>query len=353
MDGEVSTGAERAALQLTDQFLDVMLDPFVNGRGDASGFSGGGALGFAPDDPETLPADVRQAYAAIVPMAPPTAGFDPRWSVWGSAYGGSTTTSGDAATGSTNTTAGTFGFATGVDDRLRPGTVVGFALAGGGTSWGLANGLGSGSSGALQVGAYGTRWFGSAYLAGALAFSNHWFTTNRTALGDQLTASFAGQSYAARLEGGYRVRVSPTFAMTPYGAVQFQDFHTLGYSESDATGAGFGLAYNAMNATDVRTELGARLAAMTILDGKPLILSGRLAWAHDAVSTPAMSAVFESLPAASFTVFGAPIPHDSALTTIGAQLFLSANWSLSAKFDGAFAPRSQTFGGIGTLRYTW
>ncbi len=32
----------------------------------------------------------------------------------------------------------------------------------------------------------------------ALAFANHWFTTNRIALGDQLTAQFDGQSYAAR-----------------------------------------------------------------------------------------------------------------------------------------------------------
>jgi hypothetical protein len=35
-----------------------------------------------------------------------------------------------------------------------------------------------------------------AYLGGALAFTNHWFTTNRSALGDQLTAKFVGQSYA-------------------------------------------------------------------------------------------------------------------------------------------------------------
>jgi hypothetical protein len=67
---------------------------------------------------------------------------------------------------------------------------------------------------------------GPAYLAGALSFSNHWFTTNRSALGDALTANFVGQGYGARLEGGYRYAVLPAFAVTPYGAVQFQDFHT-------------------------------------------------------------------------------------------------------------------------------
>ena len=81
--------------------------------------------------------------------------------------------------------------------------------------------------------------------------------------------------------------------------------------------------------------------------------SGALAWAHDFVSNPALGAVFQSLPGASFTVNGAPIPHNSALTSAGAELFLSPNWSVIAKFDGEFAPGSQTYAGTGTLRYTW
>ena len=107
-----------------------------------------------------------------------------------------------------------------MDYHFTPYTVVGFALAGAGTNWGLANALGTGRSDALQAGVYGITWFGPAYLAGALAFANHWFTTNRSALGDQLTASFDGQSYGARLEGGYRYAVLPTLGVTPYGAVQ-------------------------------------------------------------------------------------------------------------------------------------
>lgn len=115
----------------------------------------------------------------------------------------------------------------------------------------------------------------------------------------------------------------------------------------------FGLSYNAMNATDVRSELGARFDDPTLLYRKPLIPFGRVAWAHDWVSNPSLNAVFESLPGASFTVNGAPMPANSALTTAGAQLFLSHNWSLLAKFEGEFATGSQTYAGSGTLRYTW
>jgi hypothetical protein len=44
---------------------------------------------------------------------------------------------GNAAVGSNNITASTFGFAGGMDYHVSPYTVVGFALAGAGTNWGL------------------------------------------------------------------------------------------------------------------------------------------------------------------------------------------------------------------------
>ena len=37
LDGEAATGAERAVFQLTNEFLTLMLDPFVNGRGNVGG----------------------------------------------------------------------------------------------------------------------------------------------------------------------------------------------------------------------------------------------------------------------------------------------------------------------------
>lgn len=85
----------------------------------------------------------------------------------------------------------------------------------------------------------------------------------------------------------------------------------------------------------------------------PLILRARAAWAHDWVSNPALNASLQALPGAGFTVFGAPILHDSTLTSAGAQLFFTPSWSLLGKFDGEFAKGSQTYAGTGTLRCTW
>ena len=350
VDGEAATGAERGAFQIMTQFLGLMLDPFVDGR---AGSFGGGAIGFAPEQQGSLPPDIALAYASILTKAPPQPVFDQHWTAWGAAYGGSNSANGNATVGSTNVTAQTFGFASGMDYHATPNTILGFALAGGGTNWGLASGLGGGRSDALQAGVYGVTYAGPAYLAGALAFTNHWFTTSRSALGDQLTANFDGQSYGARLEGGYRFGVLPTLGVTPYAALQAQDFHTPAYSESDATGGGFGLSYAAMNATDVRSELGGRFDAPTLLYGLPLILRARAAWAHDFVNNPSLNATFQSLPGGSFTVNGAQIAHDSALTSAGAELFLTPRWTLLAKFDGEFASGSQTYAGSGTLRYSW
>jgi len=71
------------------------------------------------------------------------------------------------------------------------------------------------------------------------------------------------------------------------------------------------------------------------------------------VTNPALGAVFQSLPGASFTVNGAAPPHNSALASAGAELRVAPSWSLSAKFDGEFASGAQTYAGTATLRRTW
>jgi uncharacterized protein with beta-barrel porin domain len=116
---------------------------------------------------------------------------------------------------------------------------------------------------------------------------------------------------------------------------------------------GLGLSYAAMNGTDTRSELGARFDDLTVFNAKPLVLRAKAAWAHDWVNNPALNAGFQALPAASFMVFGAPLPHDSALTSAGAEMFFTPHWSMLGKFDGEFAKGSQTYAGAGTLRHTW
>jgi uncharacterized protein with beta-barrel porin domain len=354
LSGEASTGAEKGALQWTTQFLELLLDPWASGPDGV----GGRASSFAPEAQANLPPDVALAYASVLKAAAykAPASIDQRWNLWGSAFGGSSNSNGNSIVGSNNITASDFGFAAGADYRATPNTILGFGLAGGGTNWSLGQSLGGGRSDAFQAGLYGKSMFGPAYVSAALTFANHWFTTNRTALGDQLSATFEGQDYAARVETGYRTAMPVTNAslgITPYVALQSQLLHTPGYSERDLTGGGLGLSYNAMSSTDTRSELGARFDSFQVVGSMPLILRARVAWAHDWVSNPALQAVFQALPGSSFIVNGAALPADSALVTAAAELRINAKWSLLAKFDGEFASSSQTYAGTGTLRYRW
>jgi outer membrane autotransporter protein len=315
---------------------------------------------FAPERDAGLPDDVARAYASALKAPAMTLKVAPpatlRWTTWAASFGGYNQTNGDPGLGSSNVIARDYGFAGGADYHFTPDTAVGFALAGGGTNWGLAQARGSGRSDAFSAGLYATTHAGPAYLAGALAFADHWFSTNRTALGDQLNASFNGQSFGARVEAGYRYGLpfnTAAVGITPYAALQTQVFHTPAYNESDLLGAGLGLAYAANNATDTRSELGARFDTLTALNGMPLLWRGRVAWAHDWVGNPSLSAAFQALPGASFVVNGAPAPTDSALTSVSADLKITAAWSLQAKFDGELARNAQTYAGTGTVRYKW
>jgi autotransporter-associated beta strand protein len=351
LSGEPATGAQKVAFQLTDQFLNVMLDPFVDGRSGVGG-ADHPALGFAPER-ETMPPDIAHAYASVLkgPAAPV---YEPRWTAWGGAYGGSNRTTGDlAVSGSHDLSARAVGFAAGLDYRLTPDTVAGFAFAGGGTDWSLAQGLGGGKSDAFQAGLYGATKYGPAYLAAAFAFTNHWMSTDRFAVGDHLTANFNAQSYGGRLESGYRF-ATIYGGITPYAAIQAQSFHTPGYTETDAIANGFALTFNGRDATDTRSELGARFdRVLAVYTNAVLALRARVAWAHDWVSDPTLLPMFQALPGASFIVDGATPAKNSALTSAGAELRLANGVTLLAKFDGEFSSHSSTYAGTGTVRYRW
>jgi uncharacterized protein with beta-barrel porin domain len=120
-----------------------------------------------PTDANARPAE-RAAYAMFT-KAPPQ-NFEARWNVWAAGFGGSQSTDGNTAAGSSSTTSRIAAGAVGADYLFSPNTVAGFALAGGGTNFVVGNGLGSGRSDLFQAGAYVRHTVGPAYIAAALAY---------------------------------------------------------------------------------------------------------------------------------------------------------------------------------------
>ena len=229
----------------------------------------------------------------------------------------------------------------------------------------LANGLGSGKSDAFQAGVYGTTRAGAAYLSAALAYTAQWDTTDRMSFAlDRLTARFDPQSVGGRVEGGYRYAL-PSFAgtgplgfsqfgITPYAALQAQTVHIPAYNEIDLSGGGFGLNFAARNASDTRGEVGARFDDVTMFYNMPWTLRARAAYAHDWVSNPSASAVFQLLgPGSGFIVNGAAPVKDSALLSAGSELKVTKSVTVGAKFESQLAQHSQTYAGTGTVRVAW
>lgn len=350
--GQAMTGSRIGATSMMTQFMALMLDPCVSGR----------ACG--PSGPQSGPASSAQPSAGVMKedafcgcdleAADLDAAWQRRWAAWGAGFGGGGNTSGNNMVGTSSVTASTYGGAAGLDYNYSRETLLGIAIAAGGMNWGLGGGLGGGNSTSFQAGLYGMTRDGPAYASAGLAFAEHLVNTSRSALGDQLTARFTAQSYAARAEGGYRfATTSQNVGITPYGAVQYQTFHTPAYGETDRTGGGFGLNYNASDATDTRTELGARFDNQMQADGKPLMLRGRLAWAHDFITNPTVVAAFQALPGSTFIVNGATPSSDSALASVSGEYLLTPQMSVVARFDGEFSGISQSYAGTASIRYRW
>jgi autotransporter-associated beta strand protein len=334
VSGETAVGTQQATFDAMNQFMSVLLDPTLGVRGGQ------------PKD--ALAAMPRKA----APFAEP---FDSRWGVWAAGFGGSQNTSGDASLGSNKTTSNVFGSAVGVDYRFSPNTVAGFALAGGGTHFNVANG-GSGNSDLFQAGAYLKHSEGAAFIAAALAYGWQDVTTSRnvTVFGiDNLRGNFKTNAISGRLEGGYRVATAAG-DVTPYAAAQFTNYRLPSYMEQVGFGAGtFALNYAGKDVTATRSELGLRAEKAMDLTDATLTLRGRLAWARDFNTDRNVQATFQALPGSAFVVNGAAPAADTALTTIAAETLWRNGWSTSVTADAQLSDTTHSYSGKGVVRYSW
>jgi uncharacterized protein with beta-barrel porin domain len=366
VSGEVATGSQQTTFDAMNLFLSLLTDPFVTGRGNPVTPSSGAAPFAEEDDSASAYAangksrskSERDAYAAIYRKAPLAQTYDPRWSVWAAGFGGSQATDGNAALGSNSATSRVFGVVAGADYLLSPRTIAGFALAGGGTNFSIANGFGTGRSDLFQAGAFVKHTAGQAYISGALAYGWQDITTDRTVTVaglDRLHAQFNANAYSGRVEGGYRF-VTPWMAMgiTPYAAGQFTTFDLPAYAEQALSGANtFALAYGSRSVTDTRSELGVRTDRSFAMQNAILTLRTRFAWAHDFNPDRNIAATFQTLPGASFVVGGAAQASDSALTTASVEMKWLNGWSAAATFEGEFSNVTRSYAGKGVVRYTW
>ncbi len=291
----------------------------------------------------------RDACAAL----PPAGVLAPIWSAWGAGYGGTLRVGGDASTGSHDTTSRVAGAVAGASYQLSPQARIGFALGGSGSSFSLAQGLGSGSSDNFNAALYGRYQTGPSYLAAALGYVWQDATVDRTvtvAGGEALRARMHPQALTARVEGGQRLQVSG-IGVTPYAALQTTTMFLPTFGETGTSV--FALDYAGRQPTVTRSELGARFDDEVFIDGRPLALRARAAWAHGWNTDWQAAATLRQIPAAQFSVYGAALPGDSVQVSLGASLGLGRGWTVSAAFEGEFWKHADSYAGRALVSYQW
>ncbi|MET0876010.1 MAG: ice-binding family protein [Tardiphaga sp.] len=359
LSGEAATGMAPNGMQAMNSFLSLVLNPY------AGAMLSENRGGFGPRPVEGPPLITKAPYpvkitAAMAAFNNARAGYDPsRWGIWGAAYGSQTNLTSDIA-GLHDRSGRSYGFAAGVDYRLFPNTIVGFALGGGATSYGLAAGLGGGRSDMFQAAVYASTRFDAAYVSAALAYAWHDVTTEQylsVISNDRLTANYNANNVGGRIEAGYRFRVPsfyevPSFGITPYMAAQGQAFFTPAYSENAASQ--FARSYRSRTSTGYRTEAGVWFdTSRPFVNSSVLTLRSRVGYAHDEYSDPILQASFLALPGSDYTVTGIALPRDLLLASAGAEVRFANGIAVGAQFDGEFADRITRYGGTGRVRYSW
>lgn len=318
------------------------------------------ALGYGPDDAAPLAAmAVLQSRETATPLVQPVSR---PWTAWISGYGETARTDGD--NGAHDRNIDTAGFAGGIDYRIAPDALIGFALGAGSTEFGLSGGNGYGSNDTIQASIYGRKDFDAAYVAAVIGASYNDVSTERdVTIGttDRYSADFSAYDIAGRIEAGYRFDVPDPIALpgtawlTPYASLQVQSFFTPSYTEtSSASGALFALDYDSDTSTTTRTELGARFGRTIAVDpDTQLRLRGRLAWAHDDGSDAEVETRFENLPGSDFSVTGADQDDDSLLASAGVEVRFTNGLAVGGFFDSKLSDNSQSYSGTGRLSYSW
>ena len=263
---------------------------------------------------------------------------------------------GNATLGSNAVSSRVFGSAVGADYRFSPFTTAGFALAGGGTNYGLANGLGSGHSDLFQAGAFVRHTVGPAYILAAIAYGWQDVTTDRTVMlaGTDRVARTLPVQHALRTDRG---RLSVPDAMDGDHALCRRAAHDHQPAGLCRTGSGrharlrAGVWGQRCDVPAQRTRPARRQVVRGAGCGPDRARPA--AWAHDYYVDRNIAATFQALPVSSFIVNGAAQAQDLALLSASAELKWVSGWSVAGVFDGEFSNVTRSYSGKGVVRYAW
>lgn len=348
LSGEVATSVAPAATQTMDSFLDtVMTSRSGPGVLSASGYDEDNTIsvmGYAPV------AASRRVAALEAFDNPAVASKD--WSVWIAGLGGYSFTGGSAATASHDRTVRDVGIAAGFERQLDPYTMLGLSVSKGGASFGLADGLGNGTTDAFHAALYGRTEQDDTYVAAVAAYGYHDVTTERvlTFAGiDRFAARFSAHNLAGEIEVGHRFG-----NFTPYASLRGQAVTTPAYAETTIAGSPiFALAYDGQTVVTGRAELGIKADWTHDFEGGHVTLNSAVGLAQDFGGNTSKTASFQALPGSRFTVEGAAAHQTSLLVSVGLDVGFDNGFSAGGTVAADLSTNSSAYSGTGRLSYRW
>lgn len=323
LSGEGIAGQQQAAFDAGDAFAKTAL-------AQATYWSGTGSI-----DPDAQSQTIGQLHA------------------WGSAFGGSDSLDGNATAGSATVSSNVAGFLVGGDYLVRTGLRIGAAAGYSHSDFSNSARATNGDIDAGHVALYAAQRWAQAYLSGVVEYANYGSSERRTVFGTGENGNFTGNEFLARGEAGYTLPPLDFLSATPFAGFQLATLQNDAFHES-GTSAINGLNVNSRSISSDKIFLGLQMDANQLFGNSSQITPySRIAWEHEFTPKRAISASFQALPGASFTVLGAPAAEDLARVDLGVKYKVTDAISLFAEFDGGFADRGNFYGGHGGLKFAW
>ncbi|HUG57588.1 MAG TPA: autotransporter domain-containing protein [Candidimonas sp.] len=188
------------------------------------------------------------------------------------------------------------------------------------------------------------------FLAGT-AYAWHNLNTERYATvsksSQKLTADYGANTTQLFTELGYAIPLSERVTVEPFAGLAWSRLRTRGFSESGGSAA---LSGQPGSDAQTNTTLGLRAQTGFTLGQAVGQLRATLGWRHAFGDvTPQSTQAFQGGQA--FTVAGAPIARDAALTELGIDIAVARHATLGLSYSGQFGGgnREQT----GSLNVRW
>jgi outer membrane autotransporter protein len=249
------------------------------------------------------------------------------------------------------------GVAGGMEHRFAPTVLAGAAVGYTRSSYGTDGLSGNGGINTVSAALYASYAPSAWYVDGALGYGYSDGALDRAIVFPNVargaTGDLGAHEFLSSLELGYALPLGESTAVTPFVAMQGVVIFQNGLAESGA--GAIDLRVRGRTTSSARGVLGAEIThALPVGLPTPLSLTLRAGWGHEfAAVSRSVTASFDGLPGAPFTIAGAPSPRDAAVIGIGASLAIQPSVDLFLRYDGVVTGRDSTHGAQLGLRVTF